>query len=440
MLFPLLLQVFLIALNAIFACAEISVISTNEAKLNKLISDGNGNARILQKLIANPSKFLSTIQIAITLSGFLGSAFAADNFAEILVSKLTNIGLVTQDNIAIYDTISVVLITLILSYFTLVFGELIPKRIGMRKSESIALFLAKPLYIISIIFTPIIWFLTLSINCVLKIIGIDPYQSDGDEGEENIRLMAEMSSQKGLIDKEECKMIHNVFEFDDLIVEDFLTHRTEMDILWMEDDINQWENTIKQSFHQYYPICGKDADDVISILRTKDYFTLKEKTKDSIIKKATHPIYFVPNTIKADVLFSQMKETKNKFAVVLDEYGGVEGIVTINDIVEQIIGDFNEINNENNNKIEKIGENIWKISGLLNIKEFNLFFNTEFPEDKYDTVGGLVFTEYGNVPCDNTTFTIRIANFNVDVRKIKEHIIEEMIITFDNEEQSLPNV
>lgn len=427
---PLLLQVVLIGLNAIFACAEIAVISMNEAKLNKLISEGNKSAKTLQKLTQNPSKFLSTIQIAITLSGFLGSAFAADNFAGMLVNWLTQLGIVNTTNSSMFNTIAVVVITLILSYFTLVFGELIPKRVGMRKSEGIALTLAKPLYLISKTFTPIIWLLTKSINGVLKLIGIDPNQSDGDEGEEEIRMMVDMSSEKGLIDKEEQEMIQNVFEFDDLTVVDFSTHRTDMEVLWYEDDINKWDEIIKKSFHKNYPVCGENTDDILGILNIKDYFKLTKKDKNTIMKQAVHAAYFVPETIRADLLFTKMKQSKNKFAVVLDEYGGVEGIVTMNDIIEQIVGDFNEEETrEKEFKLKKIDENKWKLSGTTTIKELNEELNTTFPEDEYETVGGLVFGHYGSVPEDNTKFDIDIENIKVKVNLIKEHKIQEMIIS-----------
>ena len=228
---PLLLQVVLISLNAFFACAEIAVLSTNEAKLNKLMSEGDKRAKTLYKLTSNPSKFLSMIQIAITLAGFLGSAFAADNFSVMITDWLLKIGIADTTTVAMYDTASVVIVTLILSYFTLVFGELIPKRIGMRKAEQIALSFAGILNFFSILFTPIVWLLTGSINTILKLIGIDPHASDGDEGEENIRMMVDMSSEKGLIDKEEQEMIRNVFEFDDLAVVEFATPSTTTSIL-----------------------------------------------------------------------------------------------------------------------------------------------------------------------------------------------------------------
>lgn len=432
---PLLLQVVLIGLNAIFACAEIAVISMNEAKLNKLISEGNKNAKTLQKLTQNPSKFLSTIQIAITLSGFLGSAFAADNFAGMLVNWLTKLGIVNTSNASMFNTIAVVAITLILSYFTLVFGELIPKRVGMRKSEGIALALATPLYFISKMFTPIIWLLTKSINGVLRLIGIDPNQSDGDEGEEEIRLMVDMSSEKGLIDKEEREMIRNVFEFDDLTVVDFSTHRTDMEVLWFDDGVEKWDEIIKKSFHKHYPICKENTDDIIGILNIKEYFKLTKKDKTTIMKQAVQHPYFVPETIRADLLFAKMKQSRVQFAVVLDEYGGVEGVVTMNDIIEQIVGDFNNEDEQENTFIKKIDENKWKLSGTVTIKELNETINTTFPEDEYETVGGLVFGHYGSVPKDNTKFSIKIKNIEVFVESIKEHIIKEMIIQVIEEKQ-----
>lgn len=423
---PLLLQVVLIFLNAIFACAEIAVISMNEAKLNKLVSEGNKKAKALQRLSENPSQFLSTIQIAITLSGFLGSAFAAGNFAEMLTNWLLAIGIANEGNVGIYDSISVIFITLILSYFTLVFGELIPKRIGMRKSEGIALALAIPLNFISKIFKPIVWFLTISINCVLKIIGIDPNQSDGDEGEENIIMMADMSSEKGLIDKEEQQMIRNVFEFDDLSVGEFDTHRTEVEFLWDSDNIDEWDKIIKGSFHKFYPICGESADDIIGVLNIREYFKLVDRTKENVMKKCVNPAYFIPETLKADVLFKQLKKTKNQFAIVLDEYGGVEGVVTIDDILEQLVGDFNDT--EKTLETKQVDKQSWEISGVATIEEINNIFDTNFLTDEYDTFNGLVFSHLGEVPDDNSTFNISIGDLHIQVLEIREHKIQKAIV------------
>ena len=421
---PLLLQVVLIALNAIFACAEIAVISVSDAKLNKLISENNKQAKTLKKLTENPSRFLSTIQIAITLSGFLGSAFAAENFADPLVNWVISNGWFTQNNTEILNGVFVVLITIVLSYFTLVFGELIPKRIGMRKAEKIALSLSCFLLFVSNLFRPIVFILTASINCILKLIGIDPNQSDGDEGEENIRLMVDMSGEKGLIDKEEQEMIQNVFDFDDLMVEDFATHRTNVEFLWKEDSIEVWDKVIKNSFHKYYPVCGEDKDDVVGVLNIKKYFK-----NPNDIENCIEPAYFVPATLKADILFKQMKETKNKFAILLDEHGGVDGIVTMDDILEQIVGEFNDENESVEASAVAISENVWEINGLFTIEETNEMFDTKLSNEEYDTLSGFIFAEYGAIPSDGEKFEIIIENLKINVEEIKDHRIEKMKIT-----------
>ena len=424
---PLLLQVVLILLNAFFACAEIAVLSTNEAKLNKLISEGDKRAKTLYKLTSNPSKFLSMIQIAITLAGFLGSAFAADNFSVMITDWLLKIGVANVTTVAMYDTASVVIVTLILSYFTLVFGELIPKRIGMRKAEQIALSFAGILNFFSILFTPIVWLLTGSINTILKLIGIDPHASDGDEGEENIRMMVDMSSEKGLIDKEEQEMIRNVFEFDDLAVIEIATHRTDVEFLWMDDTIEQWDEAIKSSFHKYYPICKESVDNIVGILNIQSYFRLSKKDKNTIMKQCVTPAYFVPETLKADILFKQMKQSKQRIAIVLDEYGGVEGIVTMDDIIEQIVGDFNYEDKETGN-IKQIDETTWEVEGNVLIDEINQAFEAKFSVDDYDTFSGLVFGHYGTIPPDNTKFETEIENLCISVVKILDHKIEKAII------------
>lgn len=288
----LLLQLVLIFLNAIFACAEIAVLSVNEAKITKLEEGGNKKARKLHKLIEQPSKFLSTIQIAITLSGFLGSAFAADNFASRLVNWLVSLGVKINPNTL--QSISVIIITLILSYVTLILGELVPKRIAMKKSEQMALGMAPMLYGVAKIFTPIVWLLSVSTNGVLRLIGIDPNEEDEEVGEEEIRLMVDESGQKGVIDEQEQKMIQNVFEFDDLTVSEFATHRTDISILWADEDDATWENTIHETRHSIYPVCGDTIDDVVGVLSVKDYFRLRGADRATIMKEAVKPAYFVP--------------------------------------------------------------------------------------------------------------------------------------------------
>ena len=297
----------------------------------------------------------------------------------------------------------------------------------MRKSEKIALTLARPLMFISKLFTPIIWLLTISINGILKLMGIDPNESNGDNGEENIRLMVDMSGEKGLIDKEEQEMIQNIFEFNDRIVRDFATHRTNVEFLWEDDNLEIWNATILTSFHKYYPICRKNADDIVGVLNIREYFKLDNKNKESVMNKCVIPAYFIPENIKADQLFKQMKETNSKFAIVLDEHGGVEGVVTIDDILEQIVGDFNDvIGTVDRGSVIQIDETTWEINGQLSIEEVNKLIGSTFTNEEYDTIGGLVFGHYGFVPADETVFEIEIGNYKFSVLKIMEHQIEKM--------------
>ena len=333
----IILQFILIALNAIFACAEIAVISTSDNKLEKLAQEGDKRAQMLLKLTDQPAKFLATIQVAITLSGFLASAFAADNFSDLLVDLMVKAGIPLP--VQTLNTIAVIIITLILSFFTLVLGELVPKRIAMRKSEGIALAISRLVFFISKIFAPIVWLLTVSTNAVLRLIGIDPNSEDEEISEEEIRMMADAGSEKGIIDEDENKIIQNVFEFDDTTVGEIATHRTEVDFLYDEDSIEDWKAVINKSSHTYYPICGDTADNIIGILDSRIFYRLEDLSRENIIKKAVKKAVIVPENIGADVLLRRMKETREHFAVVCDEFGGTFGIITLTDLIEKLIGD-----------------------------------------------------------------------------------------------------
>ena len=434
---PLLLQIILIALNAVFACAEIAIISMSEAKVNKLIADGNKKAKGLLKLVQNPAKLLATIQIAITLSGFLGSAFAADNFAGKIVCVLLKYGIATAATQELWNTICVIGVTLILSYFTLVFGELVPKRFAMRKTQGLALNLAGPLNLVSKIFTPIVWFLTVSTNIVLRCMGIDPNKVSDDVHEDDILLMVDNSDK--ILD-EEKQMIQNVFEFNDIAVNEFATHRTEVEVLWEDDTLETWDKIIRSTFHKHYPVCKDTTDNIIGILSIKPYFQMEKRTKEKVLKECLSKPYLVPETIKADLLFKQMKQSKTCFAVVLDEHGGVNGVVTFDDILEQIVGDFNEDTiDEVQTNMVKTNENQWTVLGVTPIDEFNKVLGTNFPEEEYDTFGGLVFGRYGSIPDDNTEFTVDIDNLSVHVTSIKDHKITEATVIVRPVEQAEPD-
>lgn len=426
----LLVQVILIILNAIFASAEIAVLSMNETKLERLAEQGNSRAKRLVRLTQEPARFLATIQVAITLSGFLGSAFAADNFSEPLVDWIIGMGI----NIprSTLDTIAVVLITLVLSYFTLVFGELVPKRIAMKKSEELAMGISGLVTGISVLFKPIVSFLSMSTNIVLKLFGIDPNEAEDQVSEEEIRMLVDAGSEKGAIDFQEKEFIQNVFDFNDIVVGTIATHRTDVTVLWMDDDIEDWGETIHSTRHTLYPVCGDSIDNIIGILNAKDYFRIKEKTKEQVIDLAITPPYFVMETTKADVLFKNMKKLKQSLAVVLDEYGGMVGIVTLLDLLEEIVGDLNAIEPisfEEEVAINFISENKWEVKGNIRLSDIEEVTGITISAEDCDTFTGVVFQKYGTVPKDGVTkIELEIEKLHVTVDEIKDHQVNHAII------------
>ena len=431
MLVPIILLIVLIFLNATFASAEIAVLSVNSTKLKKMASEGNSMAKKLLKLTEQPAKFLATIQVAITLAGLLQSAFAAENFAEPLAYFIFEKN--TAIPIDILKTICIVAITFVLAYFTLVFGELVPKRIAMKKSESMALGMAGMLRGVSKIFAPLVGLLTVSTNGVLRLFGINPNEAEEPVTEDDILMILEEGNEQGTILEEENEIIQNVFEFNDITAGDIATHRVDVNILWTDDDDSVWAETIHKSRHTLYPICENSADDIIGILNAKDYFRLDSKDRETVLKEAVRPAYFVPKTIKADVLFRNMKATRNSLAVVLDERGGMDGIVTMYDLIEELVGDLNEEPEEFDKldpTITKISENQWKIQGNIPLEDLHEETGLNFETEDYDTFTGLVFDVLETIPNDGPQeIEVELPEMKVSITRIEAHQIDEATIT-----------
>jgi len=391
---PLVLQIILIFINAVFASAEIAIISMNDNRMDKMAAEGDKRAIKLSRLTDQPSQFLSVIQVGITLAGFFGSAFAADNFASKLTNGLLKLGI--NIPVSTLNTISVIIITLILSYFTLVFGELVPKRVAMKNAEKLALFMSGLLYFISKVFAPLVWLLTASTNGILRLLGIDPDSEDAEVTEEDIRMMVDVGSEKGSINANEKEMIQNVFEFDNKTAEEVMTHRTEVDILWLDETDEEWSQKITKSRHSRYPVCDGSADNIIGVLNVKDYFRLKDKSRENIMNKAVKSAYYVPETVRTDVLFQNMKKTRNHFAVVFDEYGGMSGVISMNDLLEQIVGNFDDdYLNPEPPSIEKIDDDTWKIKGSAYLEDVSKQLGISLPDEDFDTFGGLCSEFWG---------------------------------------------
>ena len=431
MLGLIILQLVLIALNAIFACAELAVLSINETKLERMADQGDKRAKRLFRLTREPAKFLATIQVAITLSGFLGSAFAADGFSEPLVDWVLSLGVnISRSTL---DSIAVIIITLILSYFTLVFGELVPKRVAMKKAEALGLSISGLVSGISIVFKPIVWFLSVSTNAILRLLGIDPNEADEQVNEEEILMMVDAGSEKGAIDEQEREFIQNVFEFDDLTAEEIAVHRTEVTILWMEDTMEEWAKTIHDSRHTLYPVCQDSADNIIGILNAKDYFRLDDKSRENVMQNAVKAPFFVPETIKADVLFRKMKKTRNIMAIVLDEYGGMVGIITLNDLIEQLVGDLGEDTPEEEAAephVEQMSENTWAIIGNVELYDIEQALDVDIGLEEVDTFTGLVFGELDMIPHDGEQdIELDFKGLHIHITKVEDHQISYATVT-----------
>lgn len=427
-LFMILLQVILIALNAVFACAEIAIISMNDTKLAKMAADGDKRAVRLAKLTSQPARFLATIQVAITLSGFLGSAFAAENFSGVLVDWVIGLGVPIAPSVL--NSIAVILITVILSYFTLVFGELVPKQVAMRKAETMALGLSGMISSISRVFAPLVNLLTASTNGILRLLGIDPNAEEENVSEEEIRMMVDVGSEKGTIDHQEREFIQNVFEFDDLSAEDLVTHRTEVIMLDLEDPMDVWVETISNTRYSLYPVCEGSADNIVGVLSAKDYFRLEDRSRESVMENVVSSAYFVPDTVKADVLFRNMKQERHKLAIVMDEYGGMTGIVTINDLVEQLVGELGSDEEEEKIvQLEVLSEGKWKVHGSILLEELAEEIGMPLPCEEYDTLNGLIFDALGSIPEDGADIEVEAAGILIQITEIVNHQVETAIVS-----------
>ena len=430
MIVLLFFQIVLIALNAVFASAEIAVLSLNETKLGRMAEQGNSRAKRLVRLTKEPARFLATIQVAITLSGFLGSAFAADNFSEPLVDWMIHMGVSIPR--ATLDAGAVIFITLVLSYFTLIFGELVPKRIAMKKPEQIAMGISGLVSGISIVFKPIVSFLSVSTNLVLRLCGIDPKEEEEQVSEEEIRMMVDVGSEKGTIEHQEKEFIQNVFEFNDIMVESIATHRTDVSMLWMEDDMEVWAETIHNSRHTFYPVCDGSPDNVIGVLNAKDYFRIDDKSRNKVMNQAVYPAYFVLETTKADVLFRNMKANKSAIAIIIDEHGGMTGIVTMNDLVEELVGDLNDDTEDAKGRepyVEKVEEHTWMVHGNPELEVIEDALGIEIASEGFDTLSGLIFQKLGVIPEDGTqNIELEMQGMQIHITCIREHQIEETVI------------
>ncbi len=406
----------LIALNAFFAATEIAFISLNDAKIEKQAKQGEKKAKQINEMIKEPSKFLATIQIGITLAGFLSSAFASEAFADKLapiMQQMIPIGL------GVWKSISIILITIILSYFTLVFGELVPKRIAMKNAEKVANFSIGIIKVISIITAPFVKFLTFSTNVVSSLFGVKENEEE-TVTEEEIRMMVEVGEEKGTIEEQEKELINNVFEFNDKTVSEIMTHRTDIYALDIKDNIEDILTELDEYKYSRIPIYEDSIDEIRGVLYIKDLFKYLNNKEKVGIKDIMREAYFVPQYKMIDDLFKELQKNKKQLAIVVDEYGGTAGIVTMEDILEELVGNIFDEYDDIENEFEKIDENTFRISGSVSISELKKILKVDVPEGEYDTLSGYLIELLGRIPEDEEKPVIETQNVTYKIEEYED--------------------
>lgn len=399
----LLLQLVLIAVNALFAATEIAFISLNETKVRRMAEGGDRKAAKMLRMVTEPTGFLSTIQICITLAGFLGSAFAADNFSDKLVNWLINDCGVSGVSPSALDTISVIIITLVLSYFTLVLGELVPKRIAMKRPEGIARAVSGLMIGMTTVLRPVIWLLTVSTNGVLRLCGIDPKDNAEEVSEEEIIMMLDEGEEAGSIESGEKELIKNVFSLNDTTAEDVMVHRSQVAFLKRDDARTTLLNEIAESGYSRFPVYGENIDDIVGILYAKTYLTAQSRGERCEMKDFLMPPRFVHASTHINRILLDMQREHAHMAVVVDDYGGVIGIITLEDILEELVG---EIWDESDEVIENIRERpdgSYDINGSTRLSDMCESIGCSI-DSEADTVGGWVTEMLGGIPASGESF------------------------------------
>lgn len=421
----LLLVAILTLINAFFASAEMAIVSVNKHKLKLLANDGNKKAQLLLNFTEDPSKLLATIQVGITLAGFFSSASAATGISTHLSKILKSI------NIPYSDQISLIGITIILSYITLVFGELYPKRIALRNAESLAMFSVKPIMIVSTIASPFVKFLSLSTNFLVKITGIEKNAVEDSVSREELRSFVEVGQEQGVINETEMDMINSIIEFDDKMAKEIMTPSTETFSIDINIPIKEFIDKLLEEQYSRIPVYSKEIDNIIGIVYLKDIFEAAYHYGfDKIdLRKIMRKPYFVPETKNIDVLFKELQDSKQHMSILVDEYGGFSGIVTIEDIIEEVMGNIDDEFDIENHYFSKIDNNTFIVDGLLSLVDLNNYLDINIKSDISDTVGGFLINEIGEIPKPNEDITIEYNNVIFKVEEVDEKRIKKIRIS-----------
>ncbi len=429
----IILLIVLIALNAFFAASELAIVSFNDAKLEKLANEGNKKAKALYNLTVKPTKFLSTIQIGVTLSGFLSSAVAADTFADYIVYWMRDV----QVSSSTVRLVSIFVITLLLSFVTLVFGELLPKRIAMKDPEKISFAVVGPISFFYKFLKPLVWIVSKTVDSIAKSLGIK--ESDGQQEftEEEIRIMVDAGTEKGFIEDDEKDMINNIFDFNDRTVGEIMTHRTDMVSFSIDADLETVVKTFLETGYSRIPVYDENIDDIEGIIYIKDLLKLlandnKQKFK---ISDYLRKVLFVYENMMCDELLPLFQKQKVHIAIVLDEYGGTYGIITMEDLLEYIVGNIQDEYDNEEEEITEIKENHYIVDGAAIIDDVSKMIKVNLDDTNNDTIGGLVMDLLGYVPEIDEKPSVTLNNVTFTIAEMDDQSIEKIEIVVDRSKE-----
>lgn len=424
----LLLLLALILINAFFAMSEIAIIALNDTKLKSMADDGHKGAKRVLKLTANPSVFLSTIQVGVTLAGFLTSASASESFAGPLANLIYHKAGWTFFSLDTWQGISLVVVTIIMSFFSLVLGELAPKRIAMQKSEQIAFKIVPILLFVKSALRPVVAFLSFSTNAVVRLFGLDPNANEEVVTEEEILMLVDAGEEKGVIEESQKEMINNIFEFDDIPASDVMTHRTEIEAVELHDSMS---DIIKVALNEGYsriPVYDDELDNVCGIIYVKDLlkYVGNDIPKSFKISNIMRPAVFFPESKKCGDLFTEMTEKRLQMVMLSDEYGGLAGLVTMEDLLESIVGNMQDEYDDEEEEIEEVSDGTFTLDGTYELSELSEDLDLEFPEGEYDTIGGFIMSELGRIPSPDEHPEVTLGRYLFTVEEMDERRISKV--------------
>jgi len=423
-LVQLILIVVLILINAFFASAKMAIISLNKNKIKYLAQDGNKKAQLLLKFIEEPTKFLSTIQVGVTLAGFFSSAYAATAIANRLTPVLSDMSMPYSEGVAL------VVITIGLSYVTLVFGDLFPKRIALHNSQAIAMFCVVPILYVSKLVTPFVSLVSGSTNILVRITGLGHENIEEKLSKEEIKSLIEVGQEHGVINETEKEMINNIIEFDDKLAREVMTPRTDVFMIDINDHSSECLDDLLDGKYSRVPVFEGDVDNIIGILHMKDFMVEARKSgfENVDVKNILHPPFFVQENKNIDELFKELKSSKNHMAMLIDEYGGFSGVVTTEDITEEIMGNIYDEYDDEEPEIKKVDNNTYIVSGLLSLDELNDHLDLNLVSKDYNTIGGFLISLMGCIPKINERRTIEYEDVIFRIEEVREKRIEKIKI------------